>query len=94
MKRNPLTISLLFLIFISVFTSLGCVEVKQQDASAPPAPQERFTVTFSGEVGDQGWVQVMHDNKLNTTIYRCADGYGYQGIAVISDKDLRNNYGE
>ena len=87
MKRNLLTISLIFfLICISVFTSLGCVESKEQQAAAPPA-QERFTVTYDSAVGD-GWIQVMHDNKLNTTVYRCADGYGYQGIAVISDKDL------
>ncbi|MDD4008959.1 MAG: hypothetical protein PHQ67_03995 [Fermentimonas sp.] len=80
------------MIFTTVFTSLGCVENKQQAASATPV-QERFTTTYEGATSD-GWIMVMHDNKLNTTIYRCADGYGYQGIAVISDKDLRNNYGE
>ena len=41
MKRNLLTISLIFLIFTTVFTSLGCVESKEQQAAAPPA-QERI----------------------------------------------------
>jgi len=86
MKRNLLPISLIFLIFITVFTSIGCVDRDQQQAVATPAP-ERFTTTFSGPV-DDGWVQVLHDNELNVTVYRTADGYGYQGISVIADKDL------
>jgi len=75
----------LIAIILAVALCAGCV-TKDAEASAPPAP-ERFTVTFDGAVGD-GWIQVMHDNELNTTIYRSADGYGYQGIAVISDSDL------
>ena len=87
MKKRFKTFSLIFLVFITVFTSIGCVESNQQGVSAPPA-QDRFTVTFDGGVGD-GFIQVMHDNELNTTIYRTADGCGYQGIAVIADKDLK-----
>jgi len=86
MRRNLLPISLIFLIFITVFTSIGCVDNGQQQAVATPA-QDRFTTTFNGPV-DGGWMQVLHDDELNVTVYRTADGYGYQGISVIADKDL------
>ncbi len=87
MKRNLLMISLIFLIFTTVFTSLGCIDNSNEQQAAAPPTHERFTTTFDGAVGD-GWIQVTHDNQLNVTIYRSADGYGYQGIAVIADKDL------
>ncbi len=67
-------------------TSSGCITKNDNTTPATPAA-DRFTVTFDGEVGG-AWIQVLHDNELNTTVYRSADGYGWQRIAVISDKDL------
>lgn len=82
MRKGLIVIALLAIIFICS----GCVEVAESQQKPPVYDPDRFVVEWEGAVSD-GWLMVMHDTELNTTVYRTADGYGYQGVAVIADNE-------
>ena len=76
-------------ILLLVSMTMGCVSQEEYEKQQTLDEGNRFDIVCKENLeGGSGYVRVIHDNELNVTIYQAADGYGYQSVSAIPDKDL------